>query len=118
MTKLALIRVRGKVKVNPGVKDTLEYLGLKTVNSCTVVDDTPTYRGMIRKVNDYITWGEISEDIVKALVEKRAEGDKKIFRLHPPKKGWDRKGIKKAVKQGGALGYRGTEINNLIKRML
>ncbi len=117
MTKLALIRVRGRIKVNPKIRDTLEYLGLKNVNNCVVVPDTPAFRGMIRKVSSYVTWGEISDDVAKVLTEKRAQRGK-TFRLHPPKKGWERKGIKKPLKQGGALGYRGEKINELIKRMI
>ena len=118
MTKLALIRVRGKIRLNPEIKDTLEFLGLKNVNNCVIVDDTPTFRGMIKKVNDYITWGEISDNFAKEIKEKRGEGERKTFRLHPPKKGWEQKGIKRSVKRGGALGYRGATINEVIKRML
>ena len=117
MSKLALVRVRGKIRVNPEIRDTLEFLGLKSINNCVLVAATPTYKGMIRKVNDYVAWGEISDEMARELEEKRGEG-KKTFRLHPPKKGWERKGIKKPFKRGGALGYRGAEINDLIRRML
>jgi large subunit ribosomal protein L30 len=41
---------------------------------------------------------------------------KPIFRLSPPKKGYE--GIKKPFVKKGALGYRGKEINKLIERML
>jgi len=41
---------------------------------------------------------------------------KPIFRLRPPKKGYE--GSKKSFRNGGALGYRGEEINDLIERML
>ena len=43
---------------------------------------------------------------------------KRFFRLNPPRKGWEGKGIKKSYSVGGALGYRGKAINDLIKRML
>ncbi len=43
-------------------------------------------------------------------------GLKNLFRLHPPKGGY--KGIKKHCKNGGSLGYRGTEIKSLLERML
>lgn len=39
-----------------------------------------------------------------------------VFRLHPPSKGFKGK-VKKGYSMGGALGYRGEEINELIKRM-
>ena len=41
---------------------------------------------------------------------------KPIFRLHPPRKGYE--GIKRTFTVKGALGYRGTEINKLIRRMV
>jgi len=41
---------------------------------------------------------------------------KPIFRLNPPKNGYE--GIKRSFKNGGALGYRGKEINKLIEKMV
>ena len=41
---------------------------------------------------------------------------KPLFRLNPPKKGYE--GVKKSFKNKGALGYRGKEINRLIERMI
>ena len=41
---------------------------------------------------------------------------KPVFRLSPPKKGYE--GIKRAFGVGGALGYRGDKINQLIRRMI
>ena len=35
--------------------------------------------------------------------------------MHPPRKGY--KGIRHSVNEGGSLGYRGEDINNLAKRM-
>jgi large subunit ribosomal protein L30 len=40
---------------------------------------------------------------------------KPLFRLHPARKGLE--GIKRAYTVGGALGYRGREINKLLSRM-
>jgi large subunit ribosomal protein L30 len=44
------------------------------------------------------------------------DGVKPLFRLSPPKKGYE--GNKRSYKVGGALGYRGKTINELIERML
>ncbi len=41
---------------------------------------------------------------------------KPVFRLHPPLRGYE--GIKRSYKAGGALGYRGEAINDLIVKML
>lgn len=45
------------------------------------------------------------------------KGLKPVFRLHPPRKGHKRRGVKQPFTLGGALGYRGNEINNLISKM-
>jgi large subunit ribosomal protein L30 len=45
-------------------------------------------------------------------------GIKPVFRLSPPKKGYERGGIKKGYTVGGALGYRASDISKLIKRMI
>ncbi|RLI23172.1 50S ribosomal protein L30, partial [Candidatus Bathyarchaeota archaeon] len=42
---------------------------------------------------------------------------KPVFRLHPPRKGFKGK-IKKSFKAGGASGYRGEAINELLERMI
>ena len=61
---------------------------------------------------------------IKALAKGLSEGKavvrdipelKPVFRLHPPRKGYE--GIKRSFKEGGALGYRGDKINQLIRRM-
>jgi len=62
-----------------------------------------------------------AEEMAKAMIEngykmKDVEGAKAVFRLHPPAKGYE--GIKRSYRNGGALGYRGEAINDLIARML
>jgi len=49
---------------------------------------------------------------------KDVPGFKLFFRLTPPRGGFERAGIKKSYAVGGALGYRGKDINKLITRMI
>lgn len=138
----AVIRIRGLTGVKTPIENTMKLLRLYRKNFCVIVPDNEKYLGMIKKAKDYVTWGEIDEETFELLVEKRGEeykgretdrkgkieyrkfvkiGDKKIkkfFRLNMPRKGFGRKGIKVAFSKGGALGYRGEKINDLIKRML
>ena len=138
--KIGVIRVRGSIRVRKKIKDTLIMLRLHNKNHCIVVEDKPNIMGMIKKVKDYITYGEIDEETLKLLFEKRGEefkektGEKdnktnkfivynnkkykKHFRLNMPRKGYGRKGTKKSFSEGGALGYRGKNINDLIRRMV
>lgn len=151
----AVVRVRGTVNVRYDIKKTLEMLRLTRVNHCVLIEEDDTYKGMLQKAKDYITWGEIDRDTLVELIRKRGKliGDKPlddeyikratsygsvedlvdgildgkiryrdipdvkpVFRLSPPRKGYE--GIKRSYSVGGALGYRGKEINDLIKRML
>ncbi|MBU0460174.1 MAG: uL30 family ribosomal protein [Nanoarchaeota archaeon] len=139
--KLAIILVRGLVNLPRPVKDTLMMLRLKRKNHCVIVDNNPINIGMLKKVKDYVTWGKISDEVFKEMVEKRGEEfkgrekDRKgkynyrvleiagkkykpYFRLNPPRKGFGRKGIKNPFKMGGGLGNREDKINDLITRML
>ncbi len=116
--KIVVIRIKGLVNIRKTIEDTLDMLRLYRKNYCVVLENKPEVVGMLKKVKDYITWGEIDDDTLKLLIDKRGEKDKKFFRLQPPRKGFERKGIKKAFSVGGALGYRGDKINDLIKRMI
>lgn len=49
---------------------------------------------------------------------KEVKGMKSFFRLNPPRKGFEREGIKQPFNQGGALGNRKDKINQLVERML
>ncbi len=152
---LAVIRVRGRTGVRREISDTLKMLNLTRINHCVLVPETPSYKGMLQKVKDYVTWGEINKETLEKLIRARGRlyGDKPItdkyvkesmgfenisaladaivagkvlykdipnvkpiFRLHPPLKGWEK--TKRHFTEGGALGYRGKEINDLILRML
>ncbi len=116
-SEFAVIRLRGGIGVKKPIKDTLLMLNLNKTHHCVIINNSPEKLGMILKCKDYVTWGEITPE-TKKLLEPRKEENKKAFRLNPPKGGFERKGIKKAFREGGALGYRKDKINGLIKRML
>ena len=61
MAKLAVLRIRGKTGLTQDKKDTLKMLNLLNKNHCVILDDSPITVGMIKKVKDYVTWGEIDE---------------------------------------------------------
>ncbi len=109
---LAIVRVRGTVKVRKEIEDTLRMLGLKKLNSVALIPENESLKGMIRKADNFVAWGEISDEIVKKLKER---SDEKIFHLKPPRKGY--KSVKHRWPKGD-LGYRGKEIEKLIERML
>ena len=151
----AVIRVRGQPDVSYDIEFTMGLLGVNKVNHCAIVPENASTKGMLQKVKDYTTYGEINaetlaqlirvrgrlsgdrmitdeylaansdfktvDDLAKAIIEndyrmKDVEEAKPVFRLHPPVKGYE--GNKRSYKNGGALGYRGEAINDLIARML
>ena len=151
----AIIRVRGHSGVNRDIEDTMKMLRLTRINHCVVMPQTADIQGMLFKVKDYVTWGEVTEETLARMIKFRGRvfGDKPVddavikenvdftsilsfaravskgevrysdmknikplFRLSPPKKGYG--GSKRAYNAGGALGYRGKEINELIERMM
>lgn len=156
MKILTVVRIRGSVGVKKDVKDTLRMLRLYKKNNCVVINNSPNYVGMLMKMKDYVTWGELDDKTFKELLEKRGrlpgkkkltekyvkeklkldidgfikeffEGKKKLkdvpglkpyFKLHPPRGGFERKGIKTPFSLGGVLGYRKEKINDLIRKML
>ena len=139
---LAVVRVRGKINLRHGIAKTFKQLNLHNKNWCVVLKNTESNLGMVKKVKDYVTYGELSEDVLNKLIEKRGalykerehDSKKKIsykkyfvyknkkyqryLRLNPPKKGYGRKGVKVSFAMSGALGYRGEKINDLLKRMI
>jgi large subunit ribosomal protein L30 len=115
--KIAVIRIAGHVRLKNEIVDTLKMLNLNKKNSCIVILENPSMMGMIKKVKDRVTWGEIDEETYKLLKEKRDKGEK-YFALNPPRGGYARKGTKLPFKMGGALGYRKDKINDLIRRMI
>ena len=120
---IAVIRIRGLIGVNKKIKDTLNLLRLRKKHVCVVLNNSSSNMGMLRKIKDYTTYGELDKETEQELISKRGKKDKEaklkpFFELAPPKGGFERNGIKKSFQQGGVLGYRASKINDLIKRML
>jgi len=139
----AVIRLKGLVKIREDFRDTLKMLRLNRKMHCVLLKEGDIEKGMLQKVKDRVTWGEIDDTILKLLIEKRGRkpGNKRltqqeaedafnkikseqkfpdtmipVFRLTPPSKGF-----KNSIKQHypkGEQGYRGKEINELLKRMI
>ncbi len=151
---IAAVRVRGTISASRLARETLKMLNLKRNNHAVLIDNSPSFVGMLKIVENLITWGEPSKETVTILISRkgRVMGNKRLteeyaqkagyesledleqavfecrasywrlpniqpaFRLHPPTKGFKGK-TKKGYGQGGELGYRGAEIDELLKRM-
>jgi len=137
---ICIIRIRGETKIDRDVKETFYRLRLRKKYSCVVLNPNKEQIGMIKKIRDFIAYGEIRRDVFEKLIERRGQplnkgkkidpkkviedlekgksyeslGLKPFFRLHPP-----RGGIKSKVHfPKGVLGDNGNKINDLVLRML
>jgi len=80
MDNIAIIRVVGKQGITKEVKDTFQLLRLYKKYTCVVVPNTPVYIGMIKKIKDFSTWGEVNKETLQKLLEQRGRvaGNKKL----------------------------------------
>ena len=150
-----VVRMRGRPERSHRQERTLELMRLNKVHHATIVPVTDVSRGMVKKVEHFITYGELTKETALKLLQERgravgntpltdayvaehtpyasmealaaalATGETKlnehpaikpVFRLQPARGGFE--GKKRHFNEGGALGYRGERINDLIERML
>ena len=71
---LLVIRIRGSAGAPREVEDTLRMLGLTRANRAVLLPDTPSIRGMLQKVINYVSWGEPEPGVLAKMLERRAEG--------------------------------------------
>jgi large subunit ribosomal protein L30 len=68
-----VIRVRGTIHARHDIIETLRILHLTRANHATVLPEAQPYKGMLSKVQGYVTWGEAEPETVKLLLAERAE---------------------------------------------
>jgi len=67
----AVVRIRGNVDMRKDFEDTLQMLRLKDNNNCAIFSETADAKGMIEKVKDWVTYGEISKETLTKVLERR-----------------------------------------------
>jgi ribosomal protein L30/L7E len=103
---LAVVRLKSEIGENHAVRNTLKKLKLNKINSLAIMPDTLSVKGMLRRCESVLAWGEVDEMFAKSVENKN---------LHPPKYGFR---SLKALYPKGDLGYRGAQIKDLIERMV
>lgn len=73
LAMLAVVRVRGTIGPLEKVEDTMRMLYLYRKHYCVIVPSTPDYLGMLQKIKDYVTFGEINEATLVGLLRKRGK---------------------------------------------
>jgi large subunit ribosomal protein L30 len=76
----AVVKVRGAIRARREARETLDMLRLARTNHAVLVDNRPSYVGMLYRVQNYVTWGEVSKEAVAMLLKKRGRlaGGKKL----------------------------------------
>lgn len=81
MALYAIVRIRGTVDVHPDVRKTLYLLRLRQKYSASLYPaDMPGLKGMLVKVENWATWGEIEVEPLEELLRTRGRirGDKPL----------------------------------------
>jgi large subunit ribosomal protein L30 len=67
----AVVKVRGTISAQREARETLEMLRLAKTNNAILIDNRPSYMGMLYRVQNYVTWGEVSRKTVALLLKER-----------------------------------------------
>ena len=75
-----MVKVRGTISAQREARETLEMLHLARTNNAVLIDNRPSYMGMLYRVQNYVTWGEVSKETVVLLLKERGKlaGGKKL----------------------------------------
>lgn len=87
---IAAIRVRGIISAPLQVRETLKMLNLKRNNYAVLIDNRPSFLGMLKATQNFVTWGEISKETLMALLKERGRlvGNKKLTDDYAKKLGY------------------------------
>ncbi len=87
---LAVVRVRGLSEASPDIRKTLEILHLNRNCHITLIDNRPSFIGMLKKVRNFVAWGEITKETILLLLKERGRltGNKKLNDEYAQKVGY------------------------------
>jgi large subunit ribosomal protein L30 len=87
---LAVVKIRGTISAQREARETLDMFRLDRSNHAVLVDNRPSYMGMLYRVQNYVTWGEVSKETVALLLKKRGRlaGNKKLTDEYAQKIGY------------------------------
>lgn len=126
---IAVIRIHGRVDLSADIAETLNRLRIHKKLNCVFIDEKDQVRmGMLKKVKDYVMYGEVSQEFIEKVIQARGELKEKNekakktlenikpwIRLHPP-----RGGFKKSTKLQVPKGILGKhqDISKIMEKML
>ena len=86
----AVVKVRGTISAKREARETLDMLRLDKTNNAVLIDNRPSFIGMLFRVQNYVTWGEVSKETVAMLLKERGRlaGGKKLSDEYVQKQGY------------------------------
>lgn len=123
---ICVLRIAGRAAVKKDIDNTLRRLKLGRKFNCVFVDEKDNVKlGMVKKVENYVAYGIVSDEFMKKIEKEKGEKDKstgkmkKYFRLCPPKGGFKKSTKLHATSGRGILGkWKDDELTKLIEKML
>ena len=78
--RYAVIRVRGVNNTRGTINATCKLMNIAKIHNLSFIDDRVSYKGMLQKAKDTITWGEVSADSVEKVLTRwgKLPGDKPL----------------------------------------
>lgn len=72
----AVVRIRSPRNKNAKIERTLESLNLEKVNRCSLVPQDKVHKGMLEKVKDVVTWGEVEKEVLIDMIKYHSSFEK------------------------------------------
>jgi len=87
---IVAVRVRGLISAPREVRETLQMLNLRRNNYAVLIDNRPSFLGMLKTAQNFITWGEASKETIAMLIKERGRltGDKRLTDEYAQKVGY------------------------------
>jgi large subunit ribosomal protein L30 len=87
---IAVVRIRGTVRAQREVRETLQMLHLTKNNYAVLIENSPSFVGMIKTAQNYVTWGEASKETVNMVLARkgRLAGNRKLTDEYAQKAGY------------------------------
>lgn len=87
---VVVVRIRGTIRARREARETLRLLHLTRNNYAALIDNRPSFSGMLKAARGYVTWGEASQESVNMLIKKRGRllGSKKLTGEYLQKNGF------------------------------
>jgi large subunit ribosomal protein L30 len=87
---IVVVRIRGTISAPLQVRETLKMLHLTRNNYGVLIDNRPSFLGMLKTAQNFITWGEVSKETIGMLLRERGRlaGNRKLTEEYAQKIGY------------------------------